>query len=118
MRRLPDANQVPSPHLRSAPGQAHPCLRLSDLQAAVLERLRPPRLAGDITCEGGNLVPRVQSIPALNDRREIETMDSETPKPPDEPSARLSPDEEARRVIADYANDLREVIRQLRRKMH
>ncbi|MBR0792931.1 hypothetical protein JQ631_27980 [Bradyrhizobium manausense] len=45
-------------------------------------------------------------------------MDSETPKPPDEPSARLSPDEEARRVIADYANDLREVIRQLRRKMH
>jgi hypothetical protein len=40
----------------------------------------------------------------------------EKPKPVEE--ARPSRVEEARRVIEEYANDLREIIRKLRQKLH
>jgi len=45
-------------------------------------------------------------------------MDGEAPKRPDPPSPDLSRAEDARRIIEDYANDLREILRQLRRCMH
>ena len=36
----------------------------------------------------------------------------------DEPAAKLSRSEEARRIIEEYAADLREIIRKLQRKMN
>jgi hypothetical protein len=45
-------------------------------------------------------------------------MPGEPPKPQDASSPRPSQGEDARRVVEDYANSLREIIRRLRRRLN
>jgi hypothetical protein len=42
----------------------------------------------------------------------------EPPPGREEPPPKLSRSEEARRIIKEYANDLREIIKKLRRRLH
>ena len=48
----------------------------------------------------------------------IKTMQGESSKQQDVPSSKPSQDEGARRVVEEYANSLRAIIRQLRRKLN
>ncbi|MHC4041569.1 hypothetical protein [Bradyrhizobium sp. 23AC] len=57
-----------------------------------------------------------QSVPGMMSG--IETMENEPSERPDAPPRKLSRVDEARRVVEEYAADLREIIKKLTRKMH